>query len=215
MQVLFPRRPLAAIAVALLVLAGCSQSSNPTSDTQATAASTPAGPPQLVTAKTAFWPMYKSAMEWSPDAELIRLSQKEVPGFKNESGKAAMWEAAFASPGKHQARIYTYAITTVLPSIHKGAAAGDPRSWAGETRDAMPIDVTVFNIDSDAAVQTAANDAAAWLAKNADKPLNSVELGNTYTFKAPVWYIAWGDKKAGYIGLVNATTGTLYKSKKN
>ena len=72
---------------------------------------------------------------------------------------------------------------------------------------------SVFNIDSDTAYQTAATDAAPWLAKNPDKPLTSIELGNTYNFKTPVWYVAWGDKKSGYIGLVNATAGTLYKKK--
>lgn len=158
--------------------------------------------------------MYKAAMTWSPDAEFIRLTQEEVPGFKNAAGKAAMWEAAFASPSKHQSLIYTYAITTVLPDIHKGTAAGNPQPWAGESRDAMPIDVAVFNIDSDAAYQTAAAEAAPWLAKNPTIPLTSLELGNNYALKSPAWYIAWGTKKSGsYTSLVNGTSGTLYKSK--
>ena len=203
---------ISAIAIAALLVSGCSQSATPSGSSQSSTGG-PAGPPELVTAKTAFWPMYKSALTWSSDAETLRISAREVPGFKNQAGKAAMWEASFGSPSKHQYRAYTYSIATVLPDIHKGATAGLALPWGGQTRDAMPIDPTVFNIDSDAAYQTSAADAAPWLAKNADKPLTSVELGSTYAFKSPVWYISWGDKKAGYIGLVNATSGTLYKKK--
>jgi hypothetical protein len=214
MRALLKQCSVSAVAVAVLMMAGCSQSTKPSVTDQSAAAGAPAGPPELVTAKTAFWPMYKSAMAWSGDAQVIRLSQKDVPGFKNQAGKAAMWEAAIGSPGKHQYRLYTFAIATVLPDIHKGAAAGNPRPWSGQTREAMPIDVTVFNTDSDTAYKTSAADAAAWLAKNPDKPLTSLELGSTYDFKSPVWYIAWGNKKSGgYISLVNATSGTLYKKK--
>jgi hypothetical protein len=204
---------LSALAVAALLIAGCSQSTTPSGTVSA--ANTAAAPAELVSAKTAFWPIYKSAMAWSPDVQVMHIAQKEVPGFKNQAGKAAMWEVAIGSPSKHQYRLYTYSIATVLPDIHKGASAGLSLPWGGQTRDAMPIDVTVFNTDSDAAYQTADADAAAWIAKNPDKPLTSLELGSNYDFKSPVWYVAWGDKKSGYIGLVNATSGTLYKGKKS
>lgn len=207
------QRSLSAIAIAVVLLAGCSQSTTPSGTGEPTA-NAPAGPPELVTAKTAFWPMYKSAMTWSSDVQVMRISQKDLPGFKNQAGKAAMWDVVFASPSKHQYRVYTYAIATVLPDIHKGPSAGLSLAWGGQSRDAMPIDVTSFNTDSDAAYQTAAADAAPWVAKYPDKPLTSVELGSNYDFKAPVWYVAWGDKKAGYIALVDASSGTLYKNKK-
>ncbi|HEY4380487.1 MAG TPA: hypothetical protein VGN01_09090 [Acidobacteriaceae bacterium] len=204
------RSVIAIAAVATLLLSACSQTANPTAGNQPAA---PAAPPELVTAKTAFWPMYKAALTWNGDAETLRVSAKEIPGFKNQAGKAAMWEASFGSPSNHQYRVYTYSIAAAPPDIHKGVASGIALPWAGQTREAMPIDATVFNVDSDAAYRTSAADAAAWLAKNQDKPLSSVELGNTYGFKSPVWYVAWGDKKSGYIALVNATSGTLYKKK--
>jgi hypothetical protein len=197
------------------MMAGCSQSNAPAGSGQSAAtATTPAAPPALVTGKTAFWPIYKAALAWSSDAQIMRLSQKEVPGFKNQAGKAAMWECAVGSPSLHQFRLYTYSIADELPEIHKGTTAGPPRSWSGPTRDAMPIDVSFFNTDSDAAYQVSATDAAAWLAKNPDKPLTSLELGNTAALNAPVWYIAWGNKKSGgYVGLVNAVSGIPYKGK--
>ena len=203
------------VAIAITMMAGCSQSNAPAGSRQTAAvATTPAAPPQLVTGKTAFWPIYKAALAWSSDAQIMRLSQKEVPGFKNQAGKAAMWEVAVGSPSLHQFRLYTYSIADALPEIHKGTTAGTPRPWSGPTRNAMPIDVSFFNTDSDAAYQVSATDAAAWLAKNPDKPLTSLELGNTAALNAPVWYIAWGEKKSGgYVGLVNAVSGIPYKGK--
>ena len=201
------------MAVAVLLLGGCSPSTQPLASSESAAAKEPAGPPAIVTAKTAFWPMYKSAREWSPDVEFVTLTAKEVPGFKNEAGKAAMWEASFGSPAKHQYRLYTYAIATVLPNIHKGGAAGFPLAWGGRSRDAMPIDISNFSVDSDAAYQAAAADAAAWLKKNPTKTLSSFALGSTYKFPAPVWYVMWGDKKSGYVAFVDATSGKVLKSK--
>ena len=201
------------MAVAVLLLAGCSQSTTPSTSNESKAAAVPKGPPELVTAKTAFWPMYTSARSWSPDLTMIRLTPKEVPGFKNEAGKAAMWQAAFASPSLHQYRIYSYAIAAVAPDIHKGVVAGLRLPWGGVTRDAMPVELSSFNIDSDAAYNAAAADAAAWLKKNPGKGLSSFQLGNTYRFQAPVWYLMWGDKKSGYVAFIDANSGKVLKQK--
>jgi hypothetical protein len=170
--------------------------------------------PTPVTAKTALGPMYKAALAWSSDVQLMRLSPKEVPGFKNAEGKAAMWEAAFGSAAHHQVRIYTYSIATVLPAFHKGVTAEIPLPWAGPTRDAMPVDMALFTVDSDAAYASSAKDAADWLKKNPEKQLASLDLGSTYRYRAPAWYVAWGDpKKSGYIVLIDATSGNIYSHK--
>jgi hypothetical protein len=202
---------VSAIAVAVLPFAGCSQSTNPANESKAATEAT--SPPVPVTAKTAFWPMYTSARNWSPDLVMIRLTPKEVPGFKNEAGKAAMWQAAFASPSLHQYRIYSYAIAAVSPDIHKGVVAGLRLPWGGVTREAMPVELSSFNIDSDAAYQTAATDAAGWLKKNPDKQPSSFQLGDTYRFQAPVWYLVWGDQKSGYVAYVDANTGKVLNKK--
>lgn len=124
-----------------------------------------------------------------------------------------MWEAVFASPSLHQYRVYSYAITTALPDIQKGVVAGLRLPWNGETRDAMPIDLSSFNIDSDAAYKTADEEASAWLKKNPGKELSSFELGDTYRFQEPVWYLVWGDKKSGYVAFVDANTGKTLNKK--
>jgi hypothetical protein len=211
MSTLLKRSAISAMAVAVLLFAGCSQSTTPSSDSEA--AKAPAGPPQVVTAKTAFGPMYKSALAWSSDVQILRMTPREVTGFTNGAGKAALWEAAFASANKRQLRVYFYAIATVPPDVHKGVNANIALPWAGPSRDAMPIDLALFSVDSDGAYQAAAADADAWLKKNPTKTLTTIELGSNYKFRAPVWYVSWGDKKLGYIAFVDATSGNVYKSK--
>ena len=151
------------------------------------------------------------------------MAPPEVKGIVNFVGgirsnrcntqDAAMWEAMFASPSLHQYRVYSYAIASSPPDIFKGVSAGLRLPWGGVTRDAMPVELTSFNVDSDAAYQAAAADGAAWLKKNPDKPLSAFALGNTSRFSAPVWYLMWGDKKSGYVAYVDATTGKVLKQK--
>jgi len=199
--------------VAMLLLAGCVETNKTPVTDESKTARAPAGPPEPVAAKTAFWPMYTAARHWSTDIEILRLTPREVPGFKNEAGKAAMWEAMFASPSLHQYRVYSYAIASSPPDIFKGVSAGIREPWAGVTRDTMAVELTSFNIDSDAAYQAAAADGAAWLKKNPDKALSSFALGNTYRFQAPVWYLMWGDKKSGYVAFIDANSGKVLKQK--
>jgi hypothetical protein len=201
-----------AMTVAVLLLAGCSQT-NPAVSVEPVAAKESKAPPEPVTAKTAFWAMYTPARQWSKDLVLLRLMPKDVPGFKNEGGKAAMWQATFASPSAHQYRVYSYAIATAPPDIYKGVITRLPAPWGGGTRDTMPIDLSLFNVDSDAAYQAAAADGAGWLKKNPAKGLSSFALGDTDRFQAPVWLLMWGDKKSGYLAYVDANSGKVLKSK--
>ena len=203
---------VAATTVGVILVSSCSQPTKPKETETAEKPAEPAGPPQLVTAKTAFWPMYTSARKWTTDFVTLRVTSKEVPGFKNEGGKAAMWEATFASPSQHEYRVYSYSIAAVPPDIYKGVSVGRGMPWSGVTREVMPVQISEFSVDSDAAYETAAADAGAWLKKNQDKPLSSFELGNAYRYEAPVWFLMWGTKKGGYSAFVNASTGKVLKN---
>jgi hypothetical protein len=207
-------RSLCVMALAGMLLAGCSSSSNSSSSSpQPVAAAAPAAAPEVVTAKTAFWEMYKTAHAWASDAEPIRLTMKTVPGYKNDDGKAGMWEAVFASPSLGSYRTFTYSIADVPPSISKGVDTGLALAWSGPSRDAMPIDTSEFSIDSDAAYTAAAADAAAWIKANPGKEISDFEVGDTSKFADPVWYILWGTKKAGYAAIIDANSGKVLKGK--
>jgi hypothetical protein len=206
-------RCLFVAAVAALLLAGCSSSSSNSTPQPAAAAAPAAAAPEIVTAKTAFWEMYKTAHAWASDAEPIRITMKEIPGYKNEAGKAGMWEAVFGSPSRASYRTFTYAIADAPPNISKGVAAGIAMPWGGATRDAMPIDTSMFSIDSDAAYSAAAADATAALKNKLNLPITDFEIGDTYKFQTPVWYILWGTKSAGYAAIVDASTGKVMNHK--
>jgi hypothetical protein len=203
----------AALSLAVLGLTACS--SEPAKTTEAktdtdAAKKAPAGPPEPVLAKTAFYEMYTPAHSWAADLVPISLKNGEVTGVKNKEGKAGVWIAVFGSPSQRQARTYTYSVADDLPTIAKGVKAESPEAWAGPTTAVMTFQTSDFMIDSDAAYKAAATKAADWLKdpENASKPV-SLSLGAASRFPAPVWYILFGNAKSGFAALVSATTGNI------
>jgi hypothetical protein len=202
------------IAVSAITLAACS--SQPTNTSAATpdagvaAKQVPAGPPEPVPAKTAYWEIYKPAHAWAADLLPLGVKSGEVAGVKNADGKAGVWTVVFASPSKRQQRTYTYSVADQLPDISKGVREGFPEPWAGPTKDVMVFQSSDFSVDSDAAYKTAASKAETWLKEkdNAEKPV-SMNLGAAQRFPAPVWAVTFGSSKSGYLALVNATNGEI------
>lgn len=166
--------------------------------------------PEPVSGRTAFWEMYKSAHAWAADLVPLALESKNVPGMKNDAGRAAMWSATFGSPSRHEARIFSYSVAVHAPDIYKGVTVGRSLPWSGPTQAALPFQASEFSVDSDAAYKTALSQATAWVNKHPDKEV-SFTLGNASRFPGPVWYVLWGDKKSGYAVFVNATTGAIIK----
>lgn len=196
----------APVVIAVLALAACSEAPKPSTTAATTEPAKEAGPPQPITAKTAYWEMYKLAHSWAADMMPISLASKEIPGYKNEDGKAAMWVGTFASPGKREYRVFTYAIVSQDPDIHKGVSVGNSIPWGGPTREVMPFTSSDFAVDSDEAYKAAHEKAEAFLKKYPDKKV-TLTLGYGSAFPAPVWYVLWGDKKLGFFQVVNATSG--------
>jgi len=193
---------------AILACLSCSDSSKSASpEANAQAAS---GTAQPVSAKTAYWAMYKSAYSWAKDLEDLGLESKTVAGVKNADGKAGMWSATFGSPSRREARVFTYSVVSAA-DIYKGVSVGHSLVWGGPSRDAMPIQNDAFSVDSDAAFKTASDQAKSWLSKNPGKDATLTLGNNPSRFSAPVWYIVWGDKKSGYAVFINATTGAVAK----
>lgn len=201
----------AALVTAILLLISCSSEPVKKADGSSgkTAVPVPQGP---ISGKTAFWEMYRSAHSWAADVQPLSLESKEVPGMKNAGGKAAMWSATFGSPSRHQFRTYSYSIAEHKPEIVQGLMIGNAQAWGGPRNEALTFDTSELVVDSDAAYQTAAAQAAAWMRKNPGKEA-SFALGNASRFTGPVWYVLWGDKKSGYSVYVNAKSGTIAKPK--
>jgi hypothetical protein len=188
---------------ALPVLAGDTKPAPPS-------AATPS--PDAVSAKTAFWEMYKLAHSWASDLVPLKVESKTVPGMRNGAGKAVKWTATFGSPSRHEARVFTYSAVTQAPDTRKGVTVGNPLPWPGPTRDALPFDTGDFAVDSDAVYNAAFAQASTWAKAHPDKEV-TLSLGNASRFPAPVWYVLWGDSKSGYAVFVNAKSGAVINQK--
>jgi hypothetical protein len=201
-----------AAVLAALFLAACSEAPKSTEAKTETAPKkeTPAGP---VTAKTAFFEMYKPARAWAPDFMLLSMTSNEVPGIPSEGGKFGMWTAVFVSPSRNEARTFTYAVTSSGTDIHKGVDVTPAQAWSGPTPASTPFQTMDFSTDSDAAYQTAFQKAESWVKGHPGTKV-AFTLGNASRFPTPVWYILWGTKNSGYSVLISATTGAEVKAKK-
>ena len=203
-------KPAAVFAV--LILAACSEAPTTieTKTEEAPKKEAPAGP---VTAKTAFYEMYKAARAWAPDFMLLTMTSNEVPGIASEGGKFGMWTAVLVSPSRNEARTFTYAVENSGTDIHKGVDVTPAQAWGGATPNAAPFQTMDFATDSDAAYETAFKKAESWVKGHPGKK-PAFTLGNASRFPTPVWYILWGTKSSGYSVLVSATTGTEVKAKR-
>jgi hypothetical protein len=202
----------AATLAGVLALAGCSDSPAPASAKTDTPKKSDV-PTGAITAQTAFDPVYRLARQVAPDIETASITANEVDGVKSEDGKYAKWTFVFVSPSTKKAITFVYT-TVEQPALGllKGANNAGTQPWAGATRDATPFSNSEFSTDSDDAYKAATTKAADWLAKNKDKPITTFALGKSNELPAPMWYIMWGDKKAGgYAVYVNASTGKVFK----
>jgi hypothetical protein len=200
------------IVVTAIGLAACSSepAKAPEAKTETSAPATPAGPPEPIAAKAAFYEMYTPAHAWAADLMPLSVKSGEITGVKNADGKAGMWTAVFGSPSLRMARTYVYAVADQLPNISKGVKVTDTEPWAGPTQAAESFQTSDFTIDSDAAYKTAAGKATDWLKQkdNASKPVE-MSLGAAARFPTPVWVIMFGSTTSGYRALVSATTGNI------
>jgi hypothetical protein len=163
-------------------------------------------PPEPVTAKTAFYEMYKPARAWATDLLPLSLASNEIPSLKNEGGNAAMWTAVFVSPSLREARTFFYAAIDQGENIRRGVSAGGSQSWSGSTPQSRPFQTTGFVVNSDAAYQAALAKAGPWLKTHPDKKVTFF-LFSSAKYPQPVWLVLWGTSKAGFAVYVDATTG--------
>ena len=195
----------AVLSIAVLLLAACSEA--PKEKETSTEKPFPSEP---VTGKTAFWELYKSAHSWAADQVPLKLESKTAPGKKNEEGKAAIWVGTFGSSRRKEAITITYAVAPNPPDTLKGINIGHAFPWGGPTPQALQFQTSDLATDSDAALKTASEQAGPWLKKHPEKEV-SFTLGHAARFKAPVWYVLWGDSKNGYSVFVDAKTGEVAK----
>ncbi len=200
-----------AISVAaVLAMSACSKSPQTSEKAGTEAKQEQPKPPEAVPARAVYFEMYKQARGWATDLLALTLKSGEVPNVRNGEGKAGLWTAVFVSPGRKEARTFSYAVAENGLEIRKGINVSDKQTWGGATPASRAFTNAEFSIDSDAAYKAAAEKAARWL-KTHPKAKVELTLGSSARFPGPVWYIMWGTRKDGFVAYVDATTGAVLK----
>jgi hypothetical protein len=200
----------ATVVIGALGLPACSRAPKTAAKVESEASKEAAKAPEAVTAKQAFYEMYKPARVWATDLLALSVTSGEVPDIKNADGKAGLWTITFVSPSRKEARIFTYAVVDSGADFRKGVNVSNALPWGGATPTSKVFSSSEFAVDSDAAYKAAFEKAAGWLKTHPNQKA-TFRLGNASRYPAPVWYVMWGTRKNGYAALVNALTGAVVK----
>lgn len=169
----------------------------------------PEKPAEPVGGRYAFHQTYVSARTWATDLELLRVRNLPMENAPTAPGKSAVWEVTFVSPGKRQAKAYTYSVIET-PSIHKGVFGGLEESYTGPRGQATTFPIAALKIDTVAAWEAAAEKSKEYMTKNPDKPITFL-LEKTPRHPNPAWRVIWGTSVAAadYSVYVDASTGAF------
>jgi len=189
------RRDLLALTPAIL-LSGCSSSPEQ---------KTPPKPVEPVTGLHGLYQMYQYSRTWAQDLAVVRCSSIDITQVKPQPGKAAAWQAVFASPSLARQRAYTFSVYDASVSLRQGIFADAPTPLAS---DSHPFALAAARTDSDQAWEIALKHAEEYAGKNPNMPISYIlEMGRNVN--DPVWRVIWGESVTSsvYSVLVDASTG--------
>ena len=194
------RRDLLAIAPTLL-LPACSSTPVPKP------APKPAEP---VTGLHALYAMYQYARPWAQDLMVVRLTSIEITQVKDQPGKVAAWQAAFASPSLAQQRAYTFSVFDASTSLRSGIFADTAIPLASDSHSFL---LAAAKTDSDQAYDTAMKHAAEYSQKNPDMQITYL-LEMNRRVNEPMWRVVWGASVTSSVFsiLIDASTGQFVET---
>lgn len=197
-------------------LAGCSSEPKKAEEGAKPAAKPEAKAPELQTGRTAFYEMYRTARQWAPDAKPFRVqssASKDAPGT---DGKALVWHAWFASPGKREVKPYTWSGGTGENLPERGVSFGPVDTFNPSNTSTQPFDPNFLKSDSDQAYKAAQEKGGeALLKKNPGTPIVYV-LDWDGKANELIWHVVYGESPSDYRLkiAVNASTGGYLKKEK-
>jgi hypothetical protein len=189
------RRELIAIGPVLAV-AGCSSAPEPKVEVK---------PPEPVTGLHALYGMYTYARTWAQDLQVVSCVSIAITQVKAVPGKAAAWQATFASPSLGQKRTYTSSVFDASPSLRSGIFADGATALTTDTR---PFVLAGARTDTDQAWETALKHGEAFNTKNPGMIISFI-LELSRTRNEPVWRVIWGENPAAssLAIVIDAATG--------
>jgi hypothetical protein len=189
------RRDLIALSP-LLALTGCSSTPE---------AKVEKKPPEPVTGLHGLYAMYQQARLWSRELLVVSCQSILLTQVKSVPGKAAAWQAVFASQALGQKRAYTFSVFDASASMRQGVFPDAPTAMTSDTR---PFSIAGARVDTDTAWETALKHGQEFSKKYPDLPI-SFTLELSRTVNEPVWRVIWGESatSSSFSVVVNADTG--------
>ena len=187
----------------LLILTGCSESSQPEKKE-------PPKPAEPVTGLTALFRMYQVARSWSSDIQVLKMNSIHLLEVPSVPGQAGAWEVTFTSASKGRARTYTYSAIESPGNLHQGVFAGPEQDLSAQ---AQPFLIAAVKVDTDAAYKTALGKAGEYDKKNPHLTI-SMLLERNKQYPNPAWRIIWGESvgTAGLSVFIDASTGEFLET---
>jgi hypothetical protein len=187
----------------LLILTGCSESSQPEKKE-------PPKPAEPVTGLTALFRMYQVARSWSSDIQVLKMNSIHLLEVPSVPGQAGAWEVTFTSASKGRARTYTYSAIESPGNLHQGVFAGPEQDLSAQ---AQPFLIAAVKVDTDAAYKTALGKAGEYDKKNPHLTI-SMLLERNKQYPNPAWRMIWGESvgTAGLSVFIDASTGEFLET---
>jgi hypothetical protein len=209
-KIFLPVGMLALLMSALLMLAGC------TSEPTKPAEKPQPKPPDFLTGRGAFQPLYVDARGWARDAQPFQLQSQTTSDANGRDGKADVWRAVFASPSQRASKPYMWVGTDALEGVSRGISPGPEDSYNPSNASTQVFDIAYLKIDSDQALQVAQKHGGdKLLEKNPDLPVIYL-LDWSRPENSLIWHVIYGANRgdAKLTVDVNASSGEFVRVEK-
>jgi hypothetical protein len=203
---------MAMLALAFLMMAGCS--SEPSHPVQTEKPQPKA--PELQTGRYAFQKLYVAARGWARDAQPYRLESQTTSDCKGKDGKSEIWRASFASPAGRGAKTYVWSGTDAPDAPSRGISPGSEDSYSPTNSSTQAFDMGFLKVDSDKAFEVAQKHGGdKLLEKDPDTPTLYM-LDWTHTTNQLIWHVIYGNSRdtAKLRVAVDGTSGEFIRLEK-
>lgn len=204
-------KKLALVFVISLSLVGCS--SKPDQSQAAKAAPKPA---EYATGRVAFQKLYLSARGWAGDATPFRLQSQYSPDAPVSEGKAGLWRASFASPGRRMMKMFIWSGLVGPDAPEQGVSFTTEDSWNATNTSTHPFSFEFLKVDSDKAFEVAEKNGGSKLTKSNPKQPVFFVLDWDNAKNMLIWHVIYGTSQdeAKLRVAVNASTGEFERVEK-
>ncbi len=204
---------LALACIAVLLLASCS-SSKPT-ESQPTSKPAPRQA-EYETGREAFQKMYLTAHSWASDAQPFRLQSQYSAGAPVNEGKAGLWRASFASPGKRMMKMFMWSGLVGENAPEPGITFSAEDTWNPANISTRIFNLGFLKIDSDKAYQVAEKNGGSKITKKDPQQPVYFVLDWDGAKNELLWHVVYGEDEdhAKLRVAVNASTGEFERVEK-